>query len=130
MIFDTSFIIDVMRNDGKAVARLKELIKKGEPQMIAAPSIFELYSGLARSKKPPKEKKRILDILGGQLIAHLDDDAARLAGEVDGTLIKEGKMIGPIDSMIAGIALIRKQAVLTRNVKDFSRVKGLHVETY
>ena len=39
-------------------------------------------------------------------------------------------MIQPIDCMIAGIALIRKEKVLTRNVKDFSKIKDLEIETY
>ena len=130
MILDTSFIIDIMKNDKKAIDKLEILIKSNETLMITAPSIFELFSGFARSSKPVDEKNKILKVLRGQLIVHLDNDSAEKAGEIDGTLVREGKMIGPIDCMISGIALIKKEKVLTRNAKDFSKIKDLEIETY
>jgi len=130
MIFDTSFVIDIMSGKERAVAKLHELNKKGEPQLITALTVFELFSGLVRSTKPDIEKNKIMKILEGQLILRLDNLAAEKAGEIDGGLIKEGKAIGPIDSLIAGIALVRDEKVLTHNVKDFSKIKGLKLETY
>ncbi len=130
MILDTTFVIDIMDNDKEAVNKLHELIKRGENQLITAPTVFELYSGMARSKKPANEKNKITKILNGQLIIHFDNDAAERGGEIDGNLIKDGKTIQPIDCMIAGIALVRKEKVLTRNIKDFSKIKDLEIETY
>lgn len=130
MIFDTSFIIDVMRKDEKAINKLHEIIKKREPQLITSPTMFELFSGLARSQKPAREKNKIMKILKDQLVLHLDNDSAEKAGEIDGTLIKDGNRIGPIDSMISGIALVKKEKVLTRNKKDFEKVKSLEIEVY
>ena len=130
MIFDTTFIIDVMHNDGKAIVKLHELINKNEPQLVTSLTIFELFSGIERSKKPIEEKNKIVKILKGQLILHLDNDSAEKAGEIDGSLIKEGKMIDPIDSLIAGITIIKKDKILTRNIKDFSKIKGIEIETY
>ncbi len=130
MIVDTTFVIDLMRNEEKAVAKLHQLINKREPLLVTALTIFELFSGLSRSTKPSEERNKIMKVLKGQLILHLDNDSAEKAGEIDGTLIKEGNMIGPVDSMIAGIALVKKDVVLTRNIKDFSKVKGLDTETY
>ncbi len=106
------------------------MLNRGETTLITSLSIFELFSGLGRSKKPQQEKNKILKVLEGQLIVNLDNYSAEKAGEIDGSLIKEGNGIGVIDSMIAGIALIKKEKVLTRNVKDFSRAKGLIVENH
>ncbi|KAF5434089.1 putative nucleic acid-binding protein, contains PIN domain [Candidatus Methanophagaceae archaeon] len=39
-------------------------------------------------------------------------------------------MIDPEDAMIAGIALINDESVLTRNVEHFSRIRDLKIETY
>ena len=130
MIADTSFVIDIMKNDKKAVAKLNELVKKGVPQLITSLAIFELYSGVSRSHKPFEERNKVMKLLNGQIIIHFDNDSAEKAGEIDGNLIKEGKMIEPIDSMIAGIALIKKEKILTRNIKDFSKVRGIEIETY
>ncbi|PIN81212.1 hypothetical protein COV11_02340 [Candidatus Woesearchaeota archaeon CG10_big_fil_rev_8_21_14_0_10_30_7] len=130
MILDTTFLIDVMDEDDKAVAKLLDIIKKGEPQLITAPTIFELFTGITRSKKPEQEKNKIIKVLEGQIVVHLDNNSAEKAGEIDGNLMKDGKPIGVIDSMIAGIALIKKDKILTRNIKDFSKIKGLEIETY
>ncbi len=130
MIFDTTFIIDIMKKDNNAVIKLQELIKKGEPQFITSLSIFELFSGIARSKKQYDERNKIIEILNGQIIISLDNSSAEIAGEIDGTLIKEGQMIDPVDCMIAGIALVKKEKILTRNIKDFKKIKKLEIESY
>lgn len=130
MILDTTFIIDLMNAEKEAVNKLNELVKKKEAQIITSPSIFELFSGLSRSKKPEQEKEKIVTTIKNQIILDLDNISAEKGGEVDGMLIKKGKTIQPIDSMIAGIALTKKEKILTRNVKDFSKIKGLEVETY
>ncbi len=130
MILDTTFVIDIMKNEEKATAKLNELIRKGEPQLITALTIFELFSGITQSSKPSAEKTKITKTIGNQIVLHLDNNAAEKAGDIHGILVKEGDMIDPVDSMIAGIALIKKEKVLTRNVKDFKKVKGLEIETY
>lgn len=130
MILDTDFVIDIMENKPESIKRLHKMILSGQPQAIAAPTMFELCSGAIRSSKPEREKERILTTLKGMPIFHLDPASAQRAGEIDGTLMKSGCPIQPADSMIAGIALMTGNAVLTRNVKHFSRVPGLKVETY
>ena len=130
MIFDTTFVIDIMNREQRAVNKLNELISKREPQFVTVLTISELFSGLSRSKKPIEERNKIMDALNGQLIINLDTIAAEKSGEIDGILIKEGKTIRPIDCMIAGIALLKKEKILTRNIKDFSKIRGLEIESY
>ena len=130
MILDTSFIIDLMNRDEGAVKKLEELTRRGETQLITVVSIFELYSGVVQSKKPVEEREKVIKRLEGQTILHLERISAEKAGEIDGALIKSGEMIEPTDSMIAGIALTKGEKVLTRNIKDFKKVRGLVVEEY
>lgn len=129
MILDTSFIIDVMQRDAKALEKLADMIKKGTPQAITTPSLFELWSGIAQSNKPLEEKKKIRDVLLGQTIFELDKESAEHAGIIDGFLIKKSEKIEPVDSMIAGIAKVNSETVLTRNTKHFEKTDVM-VETY
>ena len=71
-----------------------------------------------------------MSILSDQPIIGFDRASAEMAGEIDGTLVRQGKRIGIVDSMIAGIALKSQEKVITRNVKDFSRIRGLEIESY
>ncbi len=76
------------------------------------------------------EKQKILYVLSNTLIWHLDVDGAIKAGEIDGKLIQQGQKIDPEDSMIAGITISKGEKLLTRNLKHFSRIPGLKIETY
>ncbi|MFH0836948.1 MAG: PIN domain-containing protein [Candidatus Aenigmatarchaeota archaeon] len=130
MIVDTTFVIDIMRKDEKALFRLKQLVSRGEPQIITAPTLFELYSGIMQSNKPDVEKQKVLQMLSNLIIWHFDAESAKKSGEIDGGLCREGKKIDPIDSMIAGIAIAKGERLLTRNIKDFSKIVELDIETY
>lgn len=46
------------------------------------------------------------------------------------TLEKRGQGIGPIDTLIAAQALRLGATVITHNVREFSRVPGLHFEDW
>ena len=130
MILDTTFLIDLMMGDSAARTKLDELIKEGEPQLVTVLSIFELFSGVAQSDRPELEKNKIARILAGQVIVSLDRRAAAEAGDLDGSLIKKGERIDVIDVLIARIALPSGELVLTRNHKDFSKIRGLDIEGY
>ena len=44
--------------------------------------------------------------------------------------MKVGRDIDPEDAMLAGMARVRAEKVLTRNVKHFSGIEGVTVEIY
>ena len=130
MILDTTFLIDLMKKDPPAVRRLKEIERDRIKQNIASPTLYELYVGITLSTKPEEEKRKVLDTLTAMNILELTAESAAKAGDVQGKLIKEGKMIDPEDAMIAGTALHNSEIVLTKNVEHFSRIRDLKIETY
>ena len=130
MILDTSFLIDFMNGDTKAISVFDALAKKQTPLMITTPTIFELFSGLSRSSKPATELSKIHAVLPNQSVWGLDAASAERAGRLHGSLIKKGQSIEAMDCLLAGIALEHHEPVLTRNVKHFSKVNGLDVQTY
>jgi len=71
MILDTSFIIDLMRKDSDAIAKLEELEKKLIPRIVTTPTLFELWSGIIQSNKSEEEKKKVIDVLIDQTILSL-----------------------------------------------------------
>ncbi len=127
MIADTSFLIDVMNRVPTAVKKFEE---HKEAISITTISLFELWSGVGRCVKQENEKRKIRDVVAGQIIHVLDERAAEDGGFIEGFLLKTGEVIDPEDCMIAGIALNRQEPVLTKNVDHFRRIKGLMVETY
>lgn len=130
MILDTCFIIDVLHKEKAAIEKLKELNMAQEPQIITTVSVFELFTGIVQYARPEDERAKVMEIINSQIIVPLDIASAMKGGKVDGYLTKKGHKIDQQDSMIAGIALTRKEKILTRNIKDFSKIPGLQVETY
>lgn len=63
-------------------------------------------------------------------ILAFNEDDARAAGEIRSTLRKAGTPIGPLDVLIAGQARARDLTLVTHNLREFSRVPGLHVEDW
>ncbi len=55
----------------------------------------------------------------------LDDEDARVAGSIRAAMETKGKPIGAYDTLIAGQALARQLILVTANVSEFARVKGL-----
>ena len=55
----------------------------------------------------------------------LEDEDAPVAGSVRAFLEATGKPIGAYDLLIASQALERRLTLVTANVSEFSRVKGL-----
>lgn len=130
MIADTSFLIDLMMNETGAVAKAREIEGKGSTISVCSPSVFELYVGVALSRKPEDEKARIIDLIGSLPQLPLDFESARAAGTIYGERIREGAKMDPEDAMIAGIAKVRNEHVVTRNAKHFSGIGGVKVEIY
>lgn len=130
MLVDTSFIIDVMMNDGGAVRKAKELADASISLMVGTPTVFELYVGVGLSVKSHEEREKILDILKSLAHLSLDTPSASRAGLVYAQRAKEGMKIDPEDAMLAGIAIENHQPLLTRNRKDFAGIPELRVESY
>jgi tRNA(fMet)-specific endonuclease VapC len=130
MLLDTSFIIDLLRGREEAVRRIKTLEAESTATNISSPSIFELFVGISLTKKPDSEKRRIMDFLKSWGTLVLDSECAARGGTIHGQLIKDGQPIDPEDSMIAAIALINDEVLLTKNSKHFSRVPDLRTEGY
>mgnify|MGYP001582338018 CR=1 FL=1 len=130
MILDTTFLIDLLDGLPEAVNKMKELYEQQEQLLVATPSVFELWTGVARSDLPEKERRKVKMVLESQLVLDLTESSAEEAGMINGTLWKKGIPIDAEDCMIAGVALQHHQLVLTRNVQHFGRIQGLYLATY
>jgi tRNA(fMet)-specific endonuclease VapC len=130
MILDTTFLIDVMRNDENALRKLEELDERDEALSVTAPTVYELWSGIARYRRSEDEKRRVDGVLCNRKIIEATKHTMRQAGFLNGQLAVLGVRIGTMDALIATLALERDETLLTRNVKHFARIKGLKLETY
>ena len=125
-LLDTNAVIAVMKADADLLPRLK----RHRPQDFALSAIVvqELYYGAQKSQRQVENVSRI-DALQFPVL-DFDREDAKHAGEIRATLAVSGTPIGPYDALIGGQARARNLTLITRNVREFERIKGLAVETW
>ena len=130
-MLDTDTCIFLMRGGFKKLEARVQSVPL-QQQVMSAVTFAELAYGVqAASTAKRKQNQITLDSLALHL-AVLDwpQTAAKNYAEIRADLKKRGAQLGAADLMIAAHALAIDAIVVTNNVKDFGRVKGLKVENW
>jgi len=130
VILDTTFVIDVMRNDEGALDAYRAFEAVGQQQYLSSITVLELYEGIARAFDSATERERVTDVIDTRPVLPADRTVMAKAGRISGELITDGTPIDREDCVIAATALIEEQPVVTRNVSHFERVGDLDVRSY
>ncbi|WFP78595.1 type II toxin-antitoxin system VapC family toxin [Mesorhizobium sp. WSM4906] len=125
-LLDTNAVIAVMKGDDD----LLTVLKRNKPQDFALSAIVvhELYYGAYRGQRTEENLARLDALLFPVL--EFDREDARHAGEIRAMLATSGTPIGPFDVLIGGQARARGLTLMTRNVREFERIRGLAIETW
>jgi tRNA(fMet)-specific endonuclease VapC len=106
--------------------RFEEAIRVDFPVYVSSVVTFELWYGIAQSARVGRNTERLELLLSGPVVVlPLENGDSRLAGTIRGALEAASRPIGAYDYLIAGQALARELTLVTANVPEFSRVKGL-----
>ncbi|MEK6960791.1 MAG: type II toxin-antitoxin system VapC family toxin [Nanoarchaeota archaeon] len=131
MVFlDTDVIVAFLRQDPDARECMISLEDRGEEVRISAVSAMELLQG-ARSHVNCKDKIREVYIFLRRVdVVPLGLEEVDHCSRIIHHLQKKGSMIGLPDIQIAATVLAAADRVITRNIRDFSRVQGLKVDRW
>ncbi len=131
-LLDTNACIGLMNGLPAAVrGRFEQAIRAGSQVYISSVVAFELWYGIAKSARVEVNTKRFNALLSSSVLAlQFDNEDARAAGSIRAALEAVGKPIGGYDYLIAGQAMARQLTLVTANVSEFSRVKGLSWEDW
>ncbi len=93
--------------------------------------LYELWYGVGRSdrRRENAERPRIFLSSSIAVVAFNEQDAVT-AGDLRGLLEAEGRPIGPYDLLVAAQALRIRATLVTANVREFARVRGLLTEDW
>lgn len=123
---DTSEIVAGLRDRSNATRlpfdRARE---KGVELVVSSIAVHELASGAAQSARPEMQLALLEAYLADVDQIDFTADDARTSGVLWASLRHAGRPIGDLDTLIAGQALARGWAVVTRNIRHFGRVEGL-----
>lgn len=130
MIGDTTFFIDLMRSDPRAVEAALRCESRGNPVSLTSVTVFELRIGLSTGLRGDKKVAEMYSVLDGLRVLSLDQQAAVEAGKIFAEKEKSGRGIDMEDALLAGIALVKKEEILTRHTTVFSGIDGVEVIPY
>lgn len=124
-VLDSNTISYYFRGDPQVVPRLQAL----RPADLGVPAIveYELRFGLLRLPQEAAEPRlaALTQLLRPMQMLPFDAECAAHAARIRATLEAAGTPIGPHDTLIAATALRHQAMLVTRNVREFSRVPGL-----
>lgn len=131
---DSSLLIDLERETARE--RLGpawdaiEALDDAEILAVSVHVVCELRAGAELSRKPLQAHEELDRLLSGLLVAYPDDQFAPTYGRLRASIQRGGRPVATMDLLIATAALVDDAPLITKNVKDFSRVPGLRVIHY
>lgn len=125
LILDSNTISYYFRGDPIVVPRLQAI----SPADIGVPAIveYELRYGLLRLPPDAAAPRlaALTQLLRPMQVLAFDSECAGHAARLRVDLEAAGTPIGPHDTLIAATVLRHQATLITRNVREFSRVPGL-----
>lgn len=125
VLLDTCAAIHLGQGNQQVLHLISNAKKNNERVLLSTISVFELSTG-----NPPRIDERRKKLINSFEVVPFHSTYAELAGVIFRELKSTGLDIGSLDCMIAAVALCENQPLITRNIKHFSRVKGLQVIKY
>lgn len=127
-LFDSSFLIDLMKHDPSAIKKAREVDEKPYIKAISAVTVHEVLRGLFYLGNHEKIR------LGESMLSRFEIipytlEIARKSAEIDAELMKMGEVLPFSDTVIAATAILFDLTLVTRD-EHFKRVKELKIEEY
>lgn len=96
------------------------------PSMVSA----ELFLGAKRSGSTDRAAALVRTFLNPFEVVAFDHEASIVYADIRHSLERKGQTIGPNDLIIAATVLTNGGTLVTHNIAEFKRVKGLLVEDW
>jgi predicted nucleic acid-binding protein len=132
---DSSFLIDLLRETtAERSGPAFDLIESLDPHEVLGVSVHvacELRAGAELARRPLHEHEVLDQLLDGLAVSYPDDRfAAAYARLIAATSRGGGRPVAAMDLLIGTAATLEDAPLVTRNVKDFSRIPGLRLLRY
>ncbi len=124
---DSTFLVDLLKGDPAAAAKMREIEALAEPVSLPAPCLTEVLLGA--HFKGGALLRDTLDVVSRMDILDVDAAVAGEAGRLGAELLRRGHGLPTTDLLIAAAARLHSQVLVTRDT-DFARIPGLAVEGY
>lgn len=124
-VLDSNTVVYFFQGRG----RVAENLLRTSPREVALPAVvvYELEVGTAKLGAPTKRRRLLDQLVDSLTVLPFGIEEARVGAQIRVELERAGMKIGPLDNLIAATALRHNATLVTHNVGEFGRVKGLDV---
>lgn len=128
-LLDTNACIRLLNEKGTPLGRKLASLPRGEVALCSVTKA-ELYYGAYRSTRREANLRLLRRFFQEFATLPFDEKCEEVYGMIRAQLALAGTPIGPNDLLIAAIALANGFTVVTRNTREFGRVRGLPTEDW
>ena len=130
-MLDTNTLVYVLNARPQHLAVL-ERFNREDPRdlFVSAITLAEPRYGAAKSGRREANLSKVQRVAQALNVSAFEDKAAAAYGSLRSDLEGAGTPIGPLDTLIAAHALSLDLTLITANVREFSRVRGLRSESW
>jgi tRNA(fMet)-specific endonuclease VapC len=127
-LLDTNACVAMLRNQPPSVRNhADKIIAEGSRLAISSIALHELWYGTFKSTRVDEGVWRLRMFLAGAIqVLPFDEEDARVSGKIRADLTSAGRRIGEYDTLIGGQCLRHGMTLVTNNLSEFSRIKGLN----
>ena len=126
-LLDSNICIHFLRGKYNIIEKLNEV--GIDNCAISEITLAELVFGAEKSDNPKKNHKLIEKFIGQLSILPIFD-AIKTYGKEKARLQSEGKMISDFDLLIGSTSIENDLILVTDNIKEFNRIKGIKIENW
>jgi tRNA(fMet)-specific endonuclease VapC len=119
-------MIPFLNGSPEFVKKMCETANGNGQLAITIITAYEMLKGAYRSSNISGNLKEVKETISNMQVLDLTPEACEEASNIFSELKKSGKMISEFDILIAAIAKINDQAILTRD-QHFKLIKGLQL---
>ena len=122
-VLDTNTLLDYFRGRGDVAKNLLA----APPSEVALPAVaaYEVWVGVLGSRNAQRRQVQYEEFLATVAVLPFDAGVSRRAAEIRHDLERRGEGIGPLDTLIAATAAANNATLVTHNIREFRRVRGL-----
>ena len=127
-VLDSDILVAALRGDEQTKNKIKSI--KTEKCFTTVVSIIELFQGAMIHSKREEKVKDVYNLFSSINVYNLDFSSSVVAATIFSKNRLSGNIIDAFDVLIASICLAKNEKIITRNVSDFSRIKGLDIDKW
>jgi tRNA(fMet)-specific endonuclease VapC len=109
--------------------RMEQAYRAGFRFATCVPVLCELEVGIQQTADPEAYRRRLRHLLGIVRVWPLDRPLARIYGEIYHELRRQGRVLAPVDRILAALARVHNVVLMTAD-RDFEALPDIRTENW